>query len=175
MAPKPFPFPIGIGVDMCLVNRVAAILRYEHARNRWARKIFTRLEWPALCRTFQRVENAIGEPVGQPDAASDQKLDNEDQATPGYYDDAIWMLPRLSGYSSTFDDEKLYWSAIANKRSTLGALAHHLAGRSDFLCGPGFWDYLFTDNALHQQVGLKRSRDQSPSSSSALHAEYLNR
>lgn len=129
LAPKPFPFPIGIGVDMCRVNRVAAILRYENTRNRWARKVFTRLEWPALCRRLQRVEKAIGEPVGQADAARDQKLDDEDQAIAGYYENATWMLPRLSGYSSIFEDENSYWSAIANKRSTLGALAHHLAGR----------------------------------------------
>ncbi|KAL9136985.1 MAG: hypothetical protein Q9175_001818 [Cornicularia normoerica] len=129
MAPKPFPFPIGIGIDVCRVNRVAAILRLEHTRNRWARKIFTRLEWPALCRRLQRIEEAIGEPVGQADAASDQKLDHENQAIPDYYDNTIWMLPRLSGYSSTFEDQDSYWSAIADERSALGALARHLAGR----------------------------------------------
>ncbi|KAF6234562.1 hypothetical protein HO173_007188 [Letharia columbiana] len=129
MAPKPFPFPISIGIDVCRVNRIAAILRHEQTRNRWARKIFTRLEWPALCRRLQRVEKAIGEPVGQADAAIDPKLDNENQAIDSNYDNAIWMLPRLSGYSSTFEDEHSYWSAIADERSALGGLARHLAGR----------------------------------------------
>lgn len=132
-APKPFPFPIGIGTDVCRVNRIAAILRRENTRNRWARKIFTRLEWPALCRRLQRVERAIGEPVGQADVTSDQKVEDEDHAVPTYYNNRIWMLPRLSRYSSIFEDEKSYWSAIADERSALGALARHLAGRLDYL------------------------------------------
>ena len=132
-APKPFPFPIGIGTDVCRVNRIAAILRREYTRNRWARKIFTRLEWPALCRRLQRAEQAIGEPFGQAHVTSDQKLEDEDHAVAKYYDNTIWMLPRLSGYSSIFEDEKSYWSVIADERSALGALARHLAGRSDYL------------------------------------------
>ena len=132
-APKPFPFPIGIGTDVCRVNRIAAILRQEYTRNRWARKIFTRLEWPALCRRFQDVEKAIGEPVGQADTASDHNLEIEDHATARYYDTEIWMLPRLSGYSSICENENSYWSVIDDERSALGALARHLAGRSDFL------------------------------------------
>ena len=133
MAPKPFPFPISIGIDVCQVNRIAAILRHEHTRNRWARKTFTHLEWPALCRRLQRVEKVMEEPIGQTDAASDQKLDDESQAVGESYDNAIWMLPRLSRFSLIFQDENLYWSAIADERSALGALARHLAGRSDFL------------------------------------------
>lgn len=75
----------------------------------------------------------MGKPSGQITAASDQKLDDENPAIAKYYDNAIWMLPRLSGYSSIFEDEKSFWSAIADERSALGALARHLAGRSDFL------------------------------------------
>ena len=133
MAPKPFPFPIGIGIDLCRVNRIAAILRHEHTLNRWARKIFTRLEWPALCRRMQRVEKVLGEPSGEANAGSDQVLGNESQAVANHYDNASWMLPRLSGYLSTFEVDDLYWSAIADERSSLGTLARHLAGRSDFL------------------------------------------
>ena len=133
IAPKPFPFPIGIGTDVCRVNRIAAILRHEYTRNRWARKIFTRLEWPALCRRFQDVEKAIGESVGQADATNDQNLEIKDHVTARYYDNEIWMLPRLSGYSSICENENSYWSVIADERSALGALARHLAGRSDFL------------------------------------------
>lgn len=129
MAPKPFPFPLGVGVDVCRVNRIAAILRHEHTRNRWARKIFTRLEWPALCSRMQRVEKAMGEPIGQADAASDQKLDHENPTITKNYDNAHWMLPGLSKYSSTSEDAKSFWSAIDDGRSALGALARHLAGR----------------------------------------------
>ncbi len=149
MAPKSFPFPIGIGIDVCRVNRIAAILRHEHTRNRWARKVFTRLEWPALCRTLQRAEKAIGEPVGQAEAMSDEKLVNENQVTAENYNNSIWMLPRLSRCASTFEDKDSYWSAIADERSSLGALARHLAGRSDFLRGAGPGDFLLTDNASY--------------------------
>lgn len=150
MAPKPFPFPIGIGIDVCRVNRIASILRHEHTRNRWARKIFTRLEWPALCRKLQRVEKTIADPVGQADAVNNVKLDDEAKTVVKYYDNAKWMLPSLSGYSSTLEDENSYWSAIADDRSTLGALARHLAGRSDSLGGAGPGGCLLTDNTLHQ-------------------------
>lgn len=133
MAPKPFPLPISIGIDICRVNRIAAILRHEYTRNRWARKIFSRLEWPGLCKRLRRAERVTREPVGQTDAASNQKMDKENQAIAENYDNTIWMLPRLSGYSSIFDDEKSYWSAIGDERSALGDLARHLAGRSDSL------------------------------------------
>ena len=131
MAPKPFPFPIGIGIDACRVNRIAAILRREHTRNRWVRKVFTRLEWPALCRRLQRIEKALGGPNGQADAAGDPELDSENDVIADHYDNSIWLLPRLSKYFSVFEDERLYWSAVADERSALGALSRHLAGRSD--------------------------------------------
>ena len=75
----------------------------------------------------------MGEPVGQADGASDQNLDDETQASANYYDNTIWMLPGMPGCSSTFEDQNSYWSAIADERSALGALARHLAGRSDFV------------------------------------------
>ena len=134
MAPKPFPFAIGIGIDLCRVSRIAAILRHEHTLNRWARKIFTRLEWPALCRRLQRVEQSLGEPlVEEANTGNDRALGDESQVVARHHDNANWMLPKLSGYSLTFEVDEFYWSAIADERSTLGALARHLAGRSDFL------------------------------------------
>ena len=124
--PKPFPFPIGIGTDVCQVSRIADILRPEYTRNRWARRHLNRLEWPALCERMQGVD-------GQAKVTSDQRLENEDPAIAKDYDNEIWMLPRLSGYSPIFEDKKLYRSVIADQRSPLGFFAHHLAGRSDFL------------------------------------------
>lgn len=128
-APKPFPFPIGIGTDVCRVNRIAAILRREYTRNRWVRKVFTRLEWPALHKKFQDIEKAKGEPIEQANLANDQNLGDEGQPAANYYTKIGWMLPKLSGYSSIFRNEKSYWSAIADDRSALGGLARHLAGR----------------------------------------------
>lgn len=134
MAPKPFPFPIGIGIDLCRVNRIASILRHEHTLDRWARRIFTRLEWPALCRRMQCVEKSLGEPLGRKaDVGSDGALGDEFQAVTHHCESASWMLPKLSGCSSTLEVDEVYWSAIADERSTLGALARHLAGRLDFL------------------------------------------
>ena len=126
VAPRPFPFPIGIGTDVCQISRIADILRHEHKRNRWARKLFTRLEWPALCDTLRRAK-------GQAEVPSDQRLENEEPAIAKDYDNEIWMLPRLSGYSPIFEDDNSYWSAIADQRSPLGKLVCRLAGRSDFL------------------------------------------
>ena len=148
--PKPFPFPIGNGIDVCRVNRIAAILRHENTRNHWARKVFTRLEWPALCRRLQRVEEAAGQPDGHNGPTSNEKLESEHQIVADRYDNAIWMLPKLSGYSSTFEDENAYWSAIADERSALGGLARHLAGRSDVSSESGSEDCLLTDNAFDQ-------------------------
>ena len=82
---------------------------------------------------MQRVEKAIGEPIGRADRASDEKLGNENDTVARYYDNTIWMLPRLHEYSSIAEDDDSYWSLIADKRSALGSLARHLAGRSVFL------------------------------------------
>lgn len=53
MAPKPFPYPIGVGVDICHIPRLHNIVgkRSDYV-TRWARKIFTRLEWPHLWQKF---------------------------------------------------------------------------------------------------------------------------
>lgn len=53
MAPKPFPFPIGVGVDICYLPRLGMILnKQDDYVTRWARKIFTRQEWPGLWQKF---------------------------------------------------------------------------------------------------------------------------
>ena len=82
---------------------------------------------------MQRVEKAMGDPIGRANTASDEKLGNENDAVARYYDNTIWMLPRLPEYSSIAEDDDSYWSVIADERSALGSLARHLAGRSDFL------------------------------------------
>ena len=132
MTARPFPIPIGIGLDVCRVERVGAILRDARTRNRWARKIFNRLEWPHLYKRLQRMDDSIGELAGQDDEEADeQKVEVQDQAVAKDHDNTVWMLPGLSRYSSIFKNENLYNSAIADERSDLGRLARHLAGRLD--------------------------------------------
>ena len=48
MGPKPFPFSIGVGTDICQVSRVRHIAANGTLLNSWARKVFTRHEWPTL-------------------------------------------------------------------------------------------------------------------------------
>lgn len=53
MAPKPFPYPLGVGVDMCHIPRLYRILGQQgNYVTRWARRVFTRLEWPHLSQKF---------------------------------------------------------------------------------------------------------------------------
>ncbi|KAL8754244.1 MAG: hypothetical protein Q9199_004488 [Rusavskia elegans] len=55
MAPKPFPFPIGVGVDICHLKRLSFILsKQDDYVTRWAKKVFTRQEWPSLWQSFNR-------------------------------------------------------------------------------------------------------------------------
>ncbi|KAL8940562.1 MAG: hypothetical protein Q9216_002750 [Gyalolechia sp. 2 TL-2023] len=53
MAPKPFPYPIGVGVDVCHIPRLYKVIGKPSVYvTRWAKKIFTRLEWPHLWQKF---------------------------------------------------------------------------------------------------------------------------
>ena len=131
MIPKPFPFPIEVGVDICRTARIASLLRQEKTRNRWAQRVFTRLEWPALVRRFQRVGRADGETHSQAQNRQQQLKDARQQPEEGMgnMEQNIWMLPKLSTLSSILENEEAYWSAIGDDRSRLGILARHLAGR----------------------------------------------
>ena len=133
MVPKPFPFPIEVGIDICRTARIAALLRQEQTRNRWAQRIFTRLEWPAIVRRFQRADRAEGETYGQAMKRQQHLRLAREGNLDGVKDlgQNVWMLPNLASVSSMFEDEELYWSAIRNERSPLGGLARHLAGRSE--------------------------------------------
>lgn len=69
MAPKPFPFPVGVGVDICHLKRFSFILsKQDDYVTRWAKKVFTRQEWPSLWQSFHRAiasSNASGSPKPQ--------------------------------------------------------------------------------------------------------------
>lgn len=133
MIPKPFPFPIEVGVDICRTARIASLLRQERTRNRWAQRVFTRLEWSALVRRFQRVDRADGETYSQAQARQQQLKYARQEPEEGMGDPQqdIWMLPKLSSLTSILEDQDAYWSAIGDDRSRLGILARHLAGRSE--------------------------------------------
>ena len=55
MPPRPFPFPLGVGVDACRTDRMLDILENDARLNRWAKRVFTRLEWPWV---YKRVNHA---------------------------------------------------------------------------------------------------------------------
>ena len=48
MPPKPFPFPLSVGSDICSMERIGSIVHAPTSFNRFARRVFTRLEWPSL-------------------------------------------------------------------------------------------------------------------------------
>jgi hypothetical protein len=129
MSPRPFPFQLGVGIDICRIARVAALLRQESTRNRWARRVFTRIEWMALCRRFERVNQLqAGNSVRQ--AAKDESHEaSVRRKTTG---EDLWMLPKLPNLSSIIEDPEAYSSAVNDARSPLGSLARHLAGRLVF-------------------------------------------
>ena len=53
MLPKPFPYNLGVGVDLVEVLRVKSILEENSKLNKWAQRVFNRLEWPFISRAFQ--------------------------------------------------------------------------------------------------------------------------
>ena len=135
MAPRPFPFQLGVGIDICRITRIVALLRQESTRNRWARRVFTRLEWMALCRRFERVNQLqAGEPVEQKMINYQQSNQENQDAPEGIKNPEkdLLMLPKLSNLSSVFEDTEAYTAAIGDARSPLGSLARHLAGRLDY-------------------------------------------
>lgn len=137
MAPKPFPYPLGVGVDICQIHRIAGFLKREEFRNRWARRIFTRLEWPELYKTFKKTNQKpparAKKDLNRRTMGNDQRADMKALSNEGSMEDAydVWMLPGLPNYSALLDekDNNAYMAVIANENSPLGGLARHLAGR----------------------------------------------
>ena len=48
MPPKPFPFALGVGTDICRVARLVPVANDAVRLNLWAKRVFTRLEWPMV-------------------------------------------------------------------------------------------------------------------------------
>ena len=133
MVPKPFPYPIGVGTDICSINRIAGLLRLRDTRERWIRRTFTRLEWPGIWQSFQRVRLAASYNGGST-AVKDyeffvKKVEDAARATEV---DGVWRLPDLA--TATNDLHNLGLNAfnkiVADEKLPLGQLTRHLAGRS---------------------------------------------
>lgn len=60
MPSKTFPFPIGIGIDLIQTTRIEGILKDQYKLNRWAQRIFTRLEWPFISHHCQQHAATLG-------------------------------------------------------------------------------------------------------------------
>lgn len=61
MPSKAFPFPIGIGIDLIQTSRIESILKDHYKLNRWAQRVFTRLEWPFISHKCQQHAASLGQ------------------------------------------------------------------------------------------------------------------
>ncbi len=122
-AAKPFPSPYSPGHDICQITRIAALLQSEKSRNRWARRIFTRLEWPGIVSRFQQAAPAEGGSEQQQITAPGER--SEDRKA------SIWALPKLSKFNTLLKGPDQCRAAIVDQLSPLGSLARHLAGRCE--------------------------------------------
>lgn len=120
MPPKPFPYPLQVGVDICNVNRLARIQRNENFRNLWARKVFTRLEWPYLVDRYRRARRLL---MANAVIEESEKMRDHDGTVP-------WMLPGLPRGSLNFPSpDKTRPEDLENAPSAYMQLMRHLAGR----------------------------------------------
>lgn len=60
MPSKIFPFPIGIGIDLVQTTRIEGVIKDQYKLNRWAQRIFTRLEWPFISHNCQQHTVTLG-------------------------------------------------------------------------------------------------------------------
>ncbi|KAI4138867.1 MAG: hypothetical protein L6R39_006570 [Caloplaca ligustica] len=67
MPPKPFPYPLGVGVDIVQISRFFRTIGHSSdAVTHWARKVFTRQEWPNLQQIYYRAtgqQTTQGNPI----------------------------------------------------------------------------------------------------------------
>ncbi|KAL9103156.1 MAG: hypothetical protein Q9163_001761 [Psora crenata] len=135
MVPKPFPYPLGVGTDICNTNRIAGLLRLRDVRERWVRRTFTRLEWPAIWQSFQRVRlMSLGDNGNR--AAKDyeyfvKKEEDASRATGLQNENQIWSLPDLSTVAGDIGHmgRDSFSKILADGNHPLGPLTRHLAGR----------------------------------------------
>ena len=149
MAPKPFPYPLGIGIDVCKVARIARVLRSTGLRNQWARRVFTRLEWPDVCRYFEKTRISMTD-----DAGNTRVIGREANA----YHPSGWMLPPIpTRWLHDVDNVPLSKTALderlSDDRTPVVLLARYLAGRYGISISPGL--YRSSDDSL-MSGGLRK-------------------
>lgn len=127
MVLKPFPFPLDIGIDVCKIPRIARLISDPEVCNRWAQRVFTRLEWPQLCRLVEKVQPTTVTHVQKENPY--RKTLPEARVTHtrecARIDKSIWMLPEIP-------PERFQWvngKIVYTRQSPVGVLVRYLAGR----------------------------------------------
>ncbi|KAL8656831.1 MAG: hypothetical protein Q9226_002523 [Calogaya cf. arnoldii] len=131
MAPKPFPFPVGVGVDICHLKRFFRILnsRQDDNATRWAKKVFTRQEWPGIWQSFHRAvasSDASGSPRPQLSLPK-FRVEWPGKQKPGVR--GTTLEPGIDDMGSPPLINELSPAAPSIPISKVRVLAQHLAGR----------------------------------------------
>ncbi len=98
MPPKAFPFSLGIGIDVIQTARLKRVLHDENKLNRWAQRIFTRLEWPSISHTFQQHATQLDEMFVNescPQLVLPKAWPDADGTDPGTISPLTYQLARL--------------------------------------------------------------------------------
>ena len=134
MVPKAFPFAFNVGTDLCSVHRIADLLRQRHVRDRFVRRISTRLEWAQIWRFFQWVsltqQNIHSDIIASKDCDS-RAIEEVFGATASYSkaNSTTWTLPDISNPYNAFGSPEAFDCAVKEGASPLAALLRHLGGR----------------------------------------------
>ena len=129
MAPKPFPLPVGIGVDICQIRRLSFMLnKQDDYVTRWAKKVFTRREWPSLWQSFHRAvtsSNTLEAPKPQL-LLPYLQLIRSDQRKPSLLGTHLEGSVDIAGYPWIHEPPP---STSSMSEDKWRALAQHIAGR----------------------------------------------
>ena len=129
MAPRPFPLPVGIGVDICQLRRLSFLLnKQDDYVTRWAKKVFTRQEWPSLWQSFHRAvtsSNTLEAPKPQL-LLPYLQLIRSDQWKPSLLGTHLEGSVDIAGYPWIHEPPP---STSSMSEDKWRALAQHIAGR----------------------------------------------
>lgn len=150
MPPKPFPFLFGVGVDIAQVARFTRLLeRGDQEFLRWARRIFTRLEWPALqeqCRLWNPLEKSSKDPqtiLQSPGSLSSEDVHRKGQQQEGSMNSGLSaLLTRPFTRNTSKEQNQVNWpnpflpqlqaptdSTFTRDTSQRTKLAQYISGR----------------------------------------------
>ena len=152
MAPKPFPFPLGIGIDVCKSVRIVHFLQSSRLSNQWARKVFTRLEWPDLLRQFESTRLQMVDVTGDAIRIDRNSMDTR----------YGWLLPDIPIKGSNDDlygirsRETVSGESLIHEHTPTASLIGYLAGRYAIFIYLGR-NFVLTERRC--QMGGERGRD----------------